>query len=135
MAGKKREQVREQDVTGLKYFSKLVPLLERLHEIGGQRDRAGNRDLHFDQYCLLVLLFLFNPVVRSLRHCSRPASLKKVQKLLSCSRASLGSLSESVEVFKPERLRQIIGELGRQLAPIAQDPRQKDVRETATVVP
>ncbi len=67
MAGKKREQVREQDVTGLKYFGKLVPLLERLHEIGCQRDRAGNRDLHFEQHCLLVLLFFFNPMERSLR--------------------------------------------------------------------
>jgi hypothetical protein len=34
------------------------------------------------------------------------------------------------EVFEPERLRQIIGELGRQLAPIAQDPRLKEVRHT-----
>ena len=67
MAGKKREDVREEDVTGLKYFDKLAPLLARLHEVGCQRDKAGNRTLHFDQYCMLVLLFFFNPVVRSLR--------------------------------------------------------------------
>ena len=71
MAGKRRKKVRERDVTGLKYFHKLLPLLERLHEVGCQRDRAGNRELHFDQYCLLVLLFLFNPVVRSLRYACR----------------------------------------------------------------
>jgi hypothetical protein len=134
MAGKKRQKVREQDVTGLKYFHKVVPLLERLHEVGCQRDRAGNRELHFDQYCLLVLLFLFNPVVRSLRAIEQASELKKVQKLLGCSRASLGSLSESVQVFEPERLREIIGELGKQLAPIAQNPRLKEVRQTVTLV-
>ena len=58
MAGKKREDVREEDVTGLKYFDKLAPLLARLHDVGCQRDKAGNRKLHFDQYCMLVLLFL-----------------------------------------------------------------------------
>ena len=134
MAGKKREDVREEDVTGLKYFDKLAPLLERLHDVGCQRDKAGNRDLHFDQYCLLVLLFLFNPVVRSLRSLQQASALKKVQRLLGCPRASLGSLSESVQVFEPERLREIIGELGKQLAPIAQDPRLKDVRQTVTLV-
>ena len=51
----------EQDIVGLKYFDQLLPLLERLHHDGCQRDRAGNRDLHFDQYCLLVLVFLFPP--------------------------------------------------------------------------
>jgi hypothetical protein len=33
MAGKKREKVRDEDVTGLKYFDKLQPLLKRLHEV------------------------------------------------------------------------------------------------------
>jgi hypothetical protein len=134
MAGKRREEVREQDVTGLKYFDKLMPLLERLHNSGCQRDRAGNRELHFDRYCLLVLLFLFNPVIRSLRAIQQASELKKVQRLLGCARASLGSLSESVQVFEPERLREIIGELGKQLAPIARDPRLKEVRGTVTLV-
>ena len=57
MAGKKREDVREEDVTGLKYFDKLAPLLARLHDVGCERDKAGNRTLHFDQQCMLVLLF------------------------------------------------------------------------------
>jgi hypothetical protein len=134
MSGKRRKEVGDKDIQGLKYFDKLLPLLENLHEVGCQRDKAGNRELHFDQYCLLILLFLFSPMVRSLRAVQQAGELKKVQKLLGCSRASLGSLSESVEVFEPERLRQIIGELGRQLAPIAQDPRLKEVRHTVTLV-
>jgi len=134
MAGKKREDVREEDVTGLKYFDKLAPLLARLHDVGCQRDKAGNRQLHFDQYCMLVLLCLFNPVVRSLRAIQQASELRKVQRKLGCLRASLGSLSEAKEVFQPERLKEIIAELGDQLQPIARDPRLKEVQHTLTLV-
>jgi hypothetical protein len=134
MAGKRRDDVREEDVTGLKYFDKLAPLLARLHEVGCGRDKAGNRKLHFDQYCMLVLLFLFNPVVRSLRAIEQASELRKVQGKLGCQRASLGSLSEATDVFQPERLKEIIAELGEQLEPIARDPRLKDVQHALTLV-
>ena len=49
---------------GLKYFRKLWPLFDRLHNVGCDRDKADNRELFMDQYCALVLLFLFNPCVR-----------------------------------------------------------------------
>ena len=99
MANKKREKVREQDVVGLKYFDRLRPLLTRLHDDGCERDKSGNRELHFDQYCMLVLLYMFNPVVSSLRAIQQASELKKVQRKLGCGRASLGSLSESSRVF------------------------------------
>ena len=134
MAGKKREKVRDEDVTGLKYFDKLQPLLKRLHEVGCQRDKAGNRKLHMDEYCLLVLLFLFNPVVRSLRAIQQASELRKVQRKLGCLRASLGSLSEATDVFEPERLKEIIAELGEQLQPVANDPRLQDIRHVITLV-
>lgn len=113
-----RAPVREEDVQGLKYFRKLWPLFERLHEVGCQRDTAGNRQLFMDQYCALVLLFLFNPCVRSLRGLQQASELKNVQRKLRCGRASLGSLSEATDVFDPERLREIIGELAVQVAPM-----------------
>ena len=50
------------------------------------------------------------------------------------SAPSLGSLSEATDVFEPERLKEIIAELGDQLQPIARDPRLKDVRHTLTLV-
>jgi hypothetical protein len=134
MAGKKREKVRDEDVTGLKYFDKLQPLLKRLHEVGCQRDKAGNRKLHMDAYCLLVLLMLFNPIVRSLRAIQQASELRKVQRKLGCLRASLGSLSEATDVFEPERLKEIIAELGGQLQPIASDSRLQDVRHVVTLV-
>ena len=117
MANDKGSAIREEDVQGLKYFRKLWPLFERLHEVGCQRDKAGNRELFMDQYCSLVLLFLFNPCVRSLRALQQASELKNVQRKLGCGRSSLGSLSEATDVFDPERLRQIIGTLAAEVKP------------------
>ena len=127
-------EIRERDVRGLKYFDQLAPLLERLHDEGCESDRAGNRTLHYDQYCMLVLLFLFNPIVSSLRGLQQASELKNVQKKLGCPRTSLGSLSESVSCFDPERLQEIIAELGGQLQPLARDAQLKDIRQTVTLV-
>lgn len=134
MAGKKKAKITERDITGLKFFDKLAPLLQRLHDDGCERDRAGNRQLHYDQYCLLILLYLFNPMVTSLRGIQQASELKKVQKKLGCPRASLGSLSEATGVFDSERLKDIIAELGDQLGPLAQDQRLRDIRQTITLV-
>jgi hypothetical protein len=131
---RKRKDVTERDVTGLKYFRRLLPLFERLHEVGCGRDKAGNRSLFMDQYCLLVLLYLFNPVVVSLRSLQQASELKKVQKKLGCGRASLGSLSESSHVFDPELLQEIIEELHEQLLPMAADTRLAEIEHTVTLV-
>lgn len=130
----KRADVRQSDITGLKYFGILAPLLERLHDDGCERDTAGNRELHYDQYCMLVLLFMFNPVVSSLRAIQQASELKNVQKKLGCERASLGSLSESSRIFNPELLRGVIEELGQQLQPVARDPRLNQVPHTLTAI-
>jgi hypothetical protein len=134
MAGKRRTEVTARDVSGLKYFDKLAPLLARLHDDGCARDTAGNRELHYDQYCMLILLFLFNPIVTSLRALQQATELEKVQKRLGCSRTALGSFSEATTVFDPERLKEIIAELGAQLQPLGRDPRLRDVPGTLTAV-
>jgi hypothetical protein len=130
---KKREQIREEDVVGLKYFRRLLPLFERLHEVGCGRDKAQNRQLHMDQYCALVLLFLFNPCLRSLRSLQQASELKNVQRKLGCARTSLGSLSEATDVFDPQRLREIIGELAEQTRPV-RDVAGKEVQQLLTAV-
>jgi hypothetical protein len=127
-------KLKESDITGLKYFDQLAPLLERVHEDGCQRDRAGNRTLHYDQYGMLMLLYLFNPIVTSLRGIQQASELKNVQRKLGCARASLGSLSEATSVFDPERLKEIITELGDQLQPLARDSRLNDINHTITLV-
>jgi hypothetical protein len=131
---KRRQDVSAENIQGLKYFRRLLPLFKRLRAAGCERDKAGNRTLTMDQYCSLVLLYLFNPVVVSLRSLQQASELKKVQKKLGCARASLGSLSESSHVFDPELLRGIVGELGAQLQPIAADARLAEIRHTVTLV-
>ena len=82
----------------------------------------------------MILLDLFKPVMvlpRSLQQASEPQT---VQKLVGCKRASLGSLSEAVSVFDPERLEEIIVELGTELVPLGRDPRLRDVPGLFTVV-
>ncbi len=131
------KRLTEKDIVGLKYFDQLLPLFKRLHHDGCERDKAGNRDLHFDQYCLMVLVFLFNPVCSSLRALQQASELQNVQKKLGCSRAALGSLSEAATVFDPERLVGIIQELSGQLpahGTTAQDQRLKDIPGTLTLV-
>ena len=62
---------------------------------------------------MLVLLFLFNPIIDSLRGIQQASELTKVPRRLGCARASLGSLSKATDVFDPERLREIVEELER----------------------
>lgn len=118
MAAKPRTPIREKDLKGLKYFKVLSSLLDRLHANATARDRAGNRDLHYDQYACLLLLFFFNPIVKSLRGIQQASTLDKVQRLLGCNRVSLGSLSEASRVFDPELLHAIIGDIAGQALPL-----------------
>ncbi len=133
MPKRKAKPLEPRDIQGLKYVERLLPLLDQLHDVGCQRDRAGNRSLHYDQYCLLVLLFLFNPVLRSLRALQQASTLQKVQRKLGCARASLGSLSEAVEVFDPERLRGIIESLAAEVKPV-RDVRRGHLAHALTAV-
>ena len=53
----------DKDLIGFKYFKQLRELLQRLHS----DHEHPNRELHYDQYISLLLLYFFNPVVTSLR--------------------------------------------------------------------
>ena len=128
---KPKPEIRDKDLTGLKYFEKLLPLFERLYEVGCERDAAGNRDRHFDEYCCLVLLFFCNPIVDSMRTLSHASEWKSVQKKLGVPRTSLGSFSEARQVFDPELLKPLIGELAQQAQPLDRDPRLTDLKSAA----
>jgi hypothetical protein len=134
MARKTNEKICERDIGGMKLLEKLLPLLDQLRDVGCERDKAGNRQLHCDQYCLLVLLHLFNPIVKSLRGIQQASELNKVQRLLGCPRAALGSLSEAASVFDAERLKGVITELGVQLEPLTRDKRLADIHQKLTLV-
>src|ERR1700730_15714762 len=134
MARSTPSTIRDSDIVGLKYFDRLMPLLERLHDVGTERDRAGNRTLFFDQYCAYILLFLFNPIVTSLRGIQQASELQRVQKKLGCARASLGSLSEATQVFDPEPVKEIARELAGQLEPLGKDRQFPEVKHLITAV-
>jgi hypothetical protein len=119
MARKKKRKIQERDLEGFKYLELLEPFLERLCGVGTERDRAGNRDLYFDQYTALILLYFFSPIVTSLRGIQQASELKKVQKLLGTSRVSLGSLSEAARVFDAKALQEVITELAGRALPLA----------------
>jgi hypothetical protein len=133
MAGIRRPPIRGKDLQGLKYFKLLGPLLERLHDDATARDRAGNRHLFFDQYAGLLLLSFFNPVVKSLRSIQQASMLDKVQRLLGCNRVSRGSLSEASQVFDPELLHAIIGDLARQSLPVVHGKEAEALRGLTAV--
>jgi hypothetical protein len=115
---------------GVKPLREILPLLSSLREVGCERDRAGNRELHFDQYVTLVLLMLLNPLVDSVRALQHAASIEKVSRRLGVKRFSLGSFSESVRCFDPERLKEVVRQLCGDLEalnPVGRDGRLKDL--------
>lgn len=134
MAGKKRDELNEDSLHGFKYFKILAGLLESLHQAGCARDRAHNRILHMDQYLILLLMYMFNPICSSLRALQEASDLAKVQRVLKVPRAALGSLSEAARVFDSDLLVGLIGHLVDQLRPIRHDAQLSDFDQIITLV-
>ena len=133
------DAIREQDILHLGHLKRAFALLDALHDVGCERDTAGNRTLHFDGYCKLVLLYIWNPLIGSVRGLQQALGLPAVAKALGVGRFSLGSFSESVRVFDPDLLRPVIDELAgqlRRLAPqlAAGDPRLAGLEYVLTLV-
>jgi hypothetical protein len=128
-----RAPIKAKALKGLKYFKVLGSLLDRLHDDATARDRAGNRCLFYDQYACLLLLFFFNPIIKSLRGIQQASELDKVQRLFGCQRVSRGSLSEASQVFDPELLHEIIGEVAAQALPLAHGKEAEALRGLTAV--
>lgn len=125
MAATVAEKIDPRQLGHLKKLRHLLPLLAELRDSGCSRDTAGNRDLHFDQYVTLVLLYLFNPLINSVRALQQATAVEKLAEELGVGRFSLGSFSESVRVFEPEKLKAVIAQLAGELKPLQTDPRLK----------
>jgi hypothetical protein len=133
MAATKKTPVTAKDLQGLKYFKVLKPLLQCLHTVGTERDQAANRQLFFDQYAALVLLYFFNPILTSLRAVQQASELDKVQRVLGCSRTSLGSLSEAARAFEAAALQELITELAGQIPHSATAAEQQALKDLTAV--
>jgi hypothetical protein len=117
MAATPSPSMTEETLQGFKYFRVLAPLLAHLRPVGTERDRAGNRQLFYDQYASLLLLSFFNPVVTSLRGLQQTTTLAKVQERLGVHQTSLSTLSEAPYVFDATLLHEVLTTLGAQLRP------------------
>jgi hypothetical protein len=133
MAAPFKPKIHAKDLKGFKYFKLLNPLLERLHDVGTARDTAGNRQLFFDQYAALFLLYFFNPILTSLRGLQQASLLDKVCDRLGSSPTSLGSLSEAARVFDAAALREIITELAGHI-PHGTTPAEQQALKDLTAV-
>jgi hypothetical protein len=129
-----KKELTDKDIVCLGHLQRVFPLLDRLRDVGCERDTAGNRELHFDDYCKLVLLYTWNPLIDSLRTLQRVVGLKKVAKALGIKRFSLGSFSEAPRIFKPELLKEVIAELAGEAQALPQDPRLGDLKHALTLV-
>jgi hypothetical protein len=96
---------------GARYLEQMATCLARLHDVGTAHDKAGNRQFFCDQYVGLLLLYFFNPTVRTLRGMRKLTDLGSVQRRLKCQRVSLSSLSEAGSAFDAEPVREIFKEL------------------------
>lgn len=98
-------------VNGFKYVRLVSMLLQTLHDERTERDRAGNRQLFYDQYATLLLLYFFTPTVTSLRGIEQMSELRKVQQRWGVPRTAVSSLSEAATVFDAMLLQDVINEL------------------------
>jgi Transposase DDE domain len=104
---------------GQRLVQPALALIERLHDVGTDRDRAGNRQLFYDQYAVLLLMYFCNPALGSLRALQQATGWEKTRQRLGIERSSLGSLSEAARVFDADGLRSIVQELAARAAPLA----------------
>ena len=122
----KKNPTQGKDLQGFKFLHKFIPLLKKFHLVKDHH----NRDLHFDQYIVLILLYFFTPVLTSLRGIQQASHLNKVKKILGIKGAGLGSLSEASSVFDANLISPLIKELAKKAIPLEKDPKLKNLQQT-----
>ncbi|MFH1097909.1 MAG: IS4 family transposase [Candidatus Desantisbacteria bacterium] len=115
---------------GFKLIHKFIPMLEQFHLTYDHH----NRELYFDQYICLILLYFFNPILTSLRGIQQVSHLNKVKKMLGVKGTSLGSLSEASNVFDANLIAPLIKELAQKAIPLEKDPKLKSLQQAIVAV-
>lgn len=118
MAGERVQERDELVLQGTRLVRQMRRLLARLHDAGTARDKAGNRQLFFDDYLCLLLVDFFTPAIDSLRALQQVSGWEQTRQKLGIRRTSLGSLSEAARVFDADLLEPILQELIGELAPL-----------------
>ncbi|MBF0569143.1 MAG: IS4 family transposase, partial [Nitrospirae bacterium] len=130
MSRKVKEPIKAEAVQGVKYFQVIEPILEKLR---GSNEHF-NRELHYDKYILMYLLYYFNPIIDSLRGLTEVSKFEKIQKALGIKRYSLSSLSEAGYVFDSKLLEPVVGELAGQALKLETDNRLKSIEQAIVAV-
>ena len=125
-----KPQIAANTLHGSRYLKNILSLLRRYHEVGNQK----NRNLHFDQYLALIILYFFNPVLTSLRSIQQATTIEAVQNKLGVEKTSLGALSEASTVFDADLLLPLIKELAAQALPLEKNPQLKALQQTLVAV-
>jgi hypothetical protein len=99
-------------IHGAKYLQSLRALLKPLKA----HAEHGNRQLHYDDYAVFLLMGFLQPIDATLRWLETASRLKSVQKRLGVKPTSIASLSDASRVFDPELLRRVFLELADQAA-------------------
>lgn len=116
MANKKSGEHQTPEVHGAHMLRRVFPLLASAAEAGTRRDKAGNRQLLMSQYAALMLVGLFNPLLKSARALTAASGLKAVKRLTGGRKVSLGAFSEATAVFDPSLLEGVVDTLRQSLA-------------------
>ena len=131
---RKRKPIRVKDVVQPGYLSRLRELFLPLHNVGCERDTAGNRRFFFDDYCLAVMLHCFCPAITSARALQELSQYPSAQEKLGLVPFSLSVFSESSAVFKPEMLKEIVANVAAEVHPMGVDPRVDGMRYVVHLV-
>jgi len=116
MAGKRKPELRESDISGAKYLRAFEELLSPLMDVPVH----GNRDYQFHHHVGLLLLYFFTPVLTSLRALQQATGLQRVQRILGIKRTSLSAMSASANhIFDPAALRPILEHVSAQIQKLA----------------
>lgn len=111
------EPIAEGQAQGVQHVERLSSPPDALDDAGSDRGAAGHRALFFDGDCKLVLRYLFDPVIDSLRALRDAAALPEAAAAMAGGRFSLGSFPESVLAFDLGRLMAVVAEPAEAIRP------------------
>lgn len=123
MAGSKQHQGKplrgaQMELQGWSLLERFLGVLEEAgpQMVAGSREDHGLRTLDRRAYFGLFLLGLFNPVVTSMRALCATSTLPQVQRLIGHGVVGLSRFSDAQEVFSPQILQPVLGQLLRESA-------------------
>ena len=129
------EELVDSMLQGGKFVKRFQKLLSKIRSSVGSEPESKDKRLRLDMEQLAghLLFFFYTPALKSLRSIHRASELGRVQRILGCKRAALGSLSEALAVFDPEVLQRAIAELVKTLSARKEAPFPKELKGLTAV--